>query len=505
MVTKTKTAVLVGIDAHIIDIEVDIRNAQLPGFIIGGLPDKTVQESKERIVSAIRNDGFDWPRKKIIVNLAPAHIPKTGTGLDLAIALTILSASEQVVFDPEKFVFLGELALDGKLRPVSGALATALTAKGRGIPSIIVPSQNANEASIVDGVSVIGARSLREIVEYLKDERRIDRTVFRARETVEETELDLREIKGQESAKRALIISAAGGHALLMKGSPGSGKSMLARALRGILPNNSLDDAIEVTKIYSALHLLDPDAPLIMTPPYRSPHHTTPTIAMIGGGKPVQPGEVTLAHNGVLFIDEFAQASPWTIDSLREPMEAKKVVISRLGMSVTFPANFLLVAAMNPCKCGWYGDTSRECTCPPSSVEQYQKRISGPILDRFDMVIQVPKVSIEDMTSLPQGVTTHEARLIVEEARNRQKRRYEKSGITSNASASQNMLLETFPFSRTGLDLLARAASKFQLSARGYTKVMKVAATIADIAGDAEVSELHIGEALQYRVSPQQH
>lgn len=505
MVGKSLSSSIVGIEAEIIQIEVDSMPSQLPGFTIGGLPDKAVQEAKERIVSAIKNSGFEWPRKKIVVNLAPADIPKTGTSFDLPIALAVLATSEQVDFNPEEFLFAGELALDGSLRNVNGALSTALECKKRNIKTFVLPLENSFEAGLVTGVDSIGIKSLEEAVSYLKGSKTLSpiKTEFGNNVSDGICEIDMKSIRGQQSVKRAAVIAAGGGHNLLLSGTPGSGKTMISRALPSILPNLTFDEALEITKVYSVANLLNNKQGIISTRPFRSPHHTASTTSIIGGGKFPKPGELSLAHRGVLFLDEFPEFSSFTLDALRQPLEDKKVVISRISGTLTFPANFMLVAAMNPCKCGWKGDPERECTCTPIVIDKYRKKISGPVMDRIDLQIVVPRVKVEDLAKYDQSkdLSSEEMKAIVQKCRDLQLSRFNGQKLFCNAEIPQRSITEFCPLSSEAHSFLVSAAQKLNLSARSYFRIIKVGRTIADLGESDIITKEHIAESIQYRIN----
>ncbi len=505
MLAKVHSCAVIGLEGHIVEVEVDSGRG-LANFTLVGLPDAAVKESGERVRSAIRNSGFHFPTNRLTVNLAPADLRKIGPSYDLPIALGVLIASEQL--SPETLngaMVIGELALDGGVRHVRGVLPITAFAQSQGFRRIIVPQTDAGEAALVPGIEVIGVQSLAELVAGLNDQRLLHPaqpmtlTLPSLTESAAFPITDFAEIKGQEVAKRALEVAAAGGHNVLMIGSPGAGKTLLARALPSILPELTLEEALDVTRIYSVADLLPPNTPLIQARPFRAPHHTISHAGMIGGGKFPRPGEVSLAHRGVLFLDELPEFDARTLEVLRQPMEDKVVCISRAAGTLTFPANFQLVAAMNPCKCGWYGDPVRPCTCTPAQISQYRKRISGPLLDRIDIHLEVRRVEFDKLMQARPGEPSAVIRARVQAARERQLRRFAATPLTCNADMGAAEVRRYCELDEAGRSLLRTATNQMQLSARAVHRVLKVARTIADLAGSERILPIHLAEALQYR------
>jgi len=501
MLAKVMSCAVVGLEGAIVEVEADISPG-LPSFTIVGLPDTAVQEARERVRAAIRNSGCIFPTRRITVNLAPADLKKAGPAYDLPIAIGILLSSEQVYADVSNTLFLGELSLDGSLRHTHGILPMVALAREKGLSDVFVPAGDANEASLLDGIKVIPSVSLAQLVSHLRGEISIPqyqpdkdwRDV-----TTDFSHVDLAHIKGQEHAKRAIEVAATGGHNIIMSGPPGSGKTMLARSLPSIMPAMTLVEALEVTKIYSVSGLLSQDTPLINQRPYRSPHYTISHAGLVGGGHWPRPGEISLSHRGVLFLDEFPEFSHMSLESLRQPVEDKVITISRAQGSVTFPANFMLVAAMNPCPCGYYGDPVKECKCSSSEISRYQKRISGPLLDRIDIFIEVPRVEYEKLTDDTLGESSERVRARVEAARQIQQRRFEGTKFMCNTEMTPIEVKEFCRVDPPSQSLLRTAMKQLHLTARAFHRVLKLARTIADLDGADIIKANHLAEALQYR------
>ncbi len=501
MMKKLHSCTLLGLDGIITEVESDVALG-LPGFEIVGLPDAAVKESRERVRAAIKNCGYEFPSRKYTINLAPANIRKEGPSYDLPIALSVLAACGQMEGATDEYVFLGELSLSGEIRPVKGVFPAVLSAKENGFSKVLLPFKNAQEAALVEGVSVYGAKTLYDAVCHIEGSNPIHPTVLDRESMINPASpdygIDFSEVKGQENVKRALEIAAAGGHNCLIIGSPGSGKTMLAQRLPTILPDLNMEEALEVTKIHSIAGVLDEGTPLAVTRPFRSPHHSISTMGLVGGGTVPRPGELSLAHNGVLFLDEFPEIKTDATEVMRQPLEDGRVTISRVAASYTFPCKTMLVAAMNPCKCGYFGDRSRRCRCSSTAVTKYLSKISGPLIDRMDIQTEAPSISYEQLGARP-AESSAQIKKRVTACRHIQAERYKGRGIHCNASLSGANIEKYCILTSEAKRLIKDAFEALGLSARAYSRILKVSRTIADLEQSENITEIHIAEAVQYR------